>query len=117
MPNASDLTEAIGFALENLQEKSDIGDLQSCIAAFNGEWIATFSPTNVAERTVLNWIIPLRAQQTTLPATGTLGEISGAGDALTRMLFATAAADDAGRISSAQVTAVLDAYNTNIAVP
>lgn len=118
MPNAANLIQAVGLALENLQLDSDGGQLQSAIATFNDAWIASFSLANVAERTVLNWIVPLRDAEANAPVTGDVGQIAAAGDVLTRMLYATYTAQNAtpARITGAQATAVLTAYNTFIAV-
>lgn len=118
MAAAATLTDAVTLAQFNLQAKNtSVGGLKVALAAYNAAWPTTLSEQSEDNRTVLDWLVLLQ-EQTDDMSTGigaSQRQIETAGDVLDRQLLATSRAQTAGRISSAQATAILAAYNAQLA--
>jgi len=114
---ATSLAEAQARSSSELRLQNVINFLAGSFASWNNLWPNSFDDTLKTNRTVSNWLVPSKAQQAGLPGTGNLQQISDTADLVNRVLYAAEAAEDAGRITTAQANAVLGAWNAFIRFP
>lgn len=115
MPNATTIIGAIQIAYDNLERDSNAAQFRLAFEEFNNAWRSIFSALSPNERTVLDWLVPLRSVETNADTTADMGQLAAATEVLQRMLWATETAANESRITAAQEAAVLTAYNSFIA--
>lgn len=120
MPNAASLTEAINVCQENLVLDSNGTMFKTALAGYNAALLGTsvgLDLNNINQRTVANWCVLISEfNQASVEETATPAQIFQANDVICRQLYATMTAETEGRITGAQATAILAAYNTHIAL-
>lgn len=112
---ATDLNSASLDAAADLGAKFTSGSLNDDMEQFCTDVAAAFTGEGTAaERTVTNWIPLIRAAVQGLGSGGiSYSGLPGCIDVIFRICQAARWADARSRISSAQATAILDAYNDN----
>ena len=118
---AGDLNEAIANTNGQVSSQfSNAGRLSFYISTFNDldsavGWPSNFDPGNQNERTVRNWYVEAKIIEDATPAAGigTPLEAQEVVNVACRVMYAARAAEAAGRITTAQRDAVLDAWNNS----
>jgi hypothetical protein len=117
MPAAASINDAIANANNHATLANVANALLSTFTTWNTQWQAIFNAitSTEAERTVRNWAVQSQLVQNATPANGTIQEVQDVVNVVCRVLYATRAAQAAtpARISAAQETAVLAAYNAS----
>lgn len=115
MPAAADLDEAAQFAMQNsFIQFAGANTLKNQFGLWLAALAANLDPESVQQRTVLNWVPigrPLEVSLPSIKAEENSLDADGVGVCLFRICRAAEAAENAGRISAAQATALVAAYN------
>lgn len=114
MPPAGSLSQAISLTPENVTGAANVDLIDDTLVDFiNLIKAIGFDEENAGQRTVSDWLVFLLAAAQFIAAgqSNTIVYIGQATDVVNRTLYATIEAETDFRISSAQSTAMLAAYN------
>jgi len=118
MAAAASIGEAIIAANLNLTLQEAANTFKTSLENFVASLGTILDEKSQAQRTVRNWQVLLSEQAANAPDDGSADfqQINVATMVLCRCLYATRVAEDDSRITTAQETAILAAYNTDIAL-
>lgn len=113
---ATTLEEAIAQTNSRVAQGNAASLLNQQITTFNSLWGPEFDKEKEKERTVRNWFVQANLVRKQTPTQGNAQERQDVVNIACRVMYATIAAEAAGRITSAQRDSVLAAWNNSFGV-